>query len=74
VQNYLRDYGARKVEANALVIRPEAGRRLCLDAITKYIDADAPQEYFEMCQKAQRQINQTVRERTGHWLDWRFPS
>ena len=38
VQDYLRLYGARKVEANALVSRPAAGRQLCREAITKYID------------------------------------
>jgi hypothetical protein len=29
VQNYIHEFGARKVEANALVVRPEAGRKLC---------------------------------------------
>jgi len=29
VRDFLRRYGARKVEANALVVRPEAGRELC---------------------------------------------
>ena len=38
VQDYLRQYGARKVEANALVVRVEAGRQLCRDAINKYVD------------------------------------
>jgi hypothetical protein len=37
VQNYLARFGARKVEANALVVRPEAGRRLCLDAIRRFV-------------------------------------
>ena len=37
VQNYLQQFGARKVEANALVVRPEAGRRLCREAIRRYV-------------------------------------
>jgi hypothetical protein len=37
VQNYLKRFGARKVEANTLVVRPEQGRDLCHDAILKYI-------------------------------------
>jgi hypothetical protein len=37
VQDYLARYGARKVEANALVVRPEAGRRLCLEAVRRYV-------------------------------------
>jgi hypothetical protein len=38
VQTYLHRFGARKVEANALVVRAEQGRQLCRDAILKYID------------------------------------
>lgn len=45
VQNYLRQYGARKVEANALVVRPNAGRELCRQAILKYLDSDSPERY-----------------------------
>jgi hypothetical protein len=45
VQSYLREFGARKVEANALVVRPKAGRALCRRAILKYIDLDAAEEY-----------------------------
>jgi hypothetical protein len=38
VQEYLALYGARKVEASALVVRPEAGRALCRAAILRYVD------------------------------------
>jgi hypothetical protein len=38
VQDYIAKYGKRKVEANALVVRPEAGRQLCRQAILKYLD------------------------------------
>lgn len=41
VQGYLAEFGARKVEANALVTRPEAGRELCLAAIRRYVDTGA---------------------------------
>jgi hypothetical protein len=34
VKGYIAEYGERKVEANALVVRPEAGRNLCRDAIS----------------------------------------
>ena len=37
VQSYLARFGARKVEANALVVRPAAGRELCRQAILKYV-------------------------------------
>jgi hypothetical protein len=45
VQNYLRQYGARKVEADALVTVPELGRDLCRQAILKYVPANAPRRY-----------------------------
>jgi hypothetical protein len=45
VQNYLRQFGARKVEANALVVRPDARRALCRQAILKYVPEDAPKLY-----------------------------
>jgi hypothetical protein len=38
VQDYLRQYGARKVEANALVTCPDAARDLCRQAIEKYLN------------------------------------
>jgi len=41
VQTYLAEFGARKVEANALVTRPKAGRELCLAAIRRYVDTGA---------------------------------
>jgi hypothetical protein len=48
VQRYIRQFGARKVEANALVVRPEAGRQLCLEAILKYLPEDAPEKYQQI--------------------------
>jgi hypothetical protein len=47
VQNYLRRFGVRKVEANALVIRPAAGRTLCRQAIERYLPPDAERRYQE---------------------------
>jgi hypothetical protein len=45
VQEYLRAFGSRKCEANALVTRPKAGRQLCRDAIQRYVAEDAPEHY-----------------------------
>jgi hypothetical protein len=47
VQDYIARYGKRKVEANALVVRPDAGRQLCRLAIEKYLDLDAIADYEE---------------------------
>jgi hypothetical protein len=60
VQEYIRMYGKRKVEANALVVRPEAGRRLCQAAIEKYLDLDAIAAY----EAALAEQRQKVREAT----------
>jgi hypothetical protein len=40
VQDYLAQFGARKCEANALVVRPQEGRQLCREAILNYVDLD----------------------------------
>ena len=53
VQRYLSEFGARKVEANALVVRPEAGRDLCLDAIRRYVPDDALAEFERRRTEAQ---------------------
>jgi hypothetical protein len=45
VQDYLKRFGARKVEANALVTRVPAARDLCRQAILKYVPASAPAAY-----------------------------
>jgi hypothetical protein len=45
VQDYLKRFGARKVEANALITRPDQGRALCRRAILKYLPETAPQNY-----------------------------
>ena len=45
VQDYLKLYGAKKVEANALVARHDAGRQLCREAIKKYISQDGINMY-----------------------------
>ena len=62
VQNYLRDFGARKVEANALVTRSTAGRKLCLEAICKYLPADAPDRYEQRIAEARRHVKQIILE------------
>jgi hypothetical protein len=69
VQSYLRAYGARKVEANALVVRPDAGRKLCRDTILKYLPADAPNRYLEELEthreEARREIARQMRAAYG---------
>jgi hypothetical protein len=44
---HLRVHGARKVEANALVVAPIEGRQLLRDTIAKYLPPDAREQYAE---------------------------
>ena len=41
VQDYIKRFGERKVEGDALMTRPQAGRELCEAAILSYLDEDA---------------------------------
>ena len=41
VQDYMKRFGERKVEGDALMTRPQAGRELCEAAILSYVDEDA---------------------------------
>ena len=61
VQDYIKQFGARKVEANALVVRPEAGRALCRQAILKYVSQSAVDAYDRRLSVEQRKVQAAVR-------------
>ena len=61
VQEYLRKYGARKVEANALVTRPEAGRKLCRDALARFIDLEALDAYEAEIAERREELRRKIR-------------
>jgi hypothetical protein len=63
VQDYIREYGKRKVEANALVVLPEIGRQLCRDAILRFIPADAPEKYRRKLHRVRLQLRRAIRRR-----------
>jgi hypothetical protein len=62
VQDYIREYGRRKVEANALVVLPEIGRQLCRDAILRFIPADAPEKYRRKLDRVRLQLRRAIRK------------
>lgn len=68
VQTYLDKYGARKVEANALVTRPEAGRQLCEDAILKYIDLDRMAEYEASVEDHQEELREEIARQMARYV------
>jgi len=45
VQTYISSYGVRKCEANALVMKPNEAKRLCVEAIEKYLGDDATDRF-----------------------------
>lgn len=45
VQEYIRQNGKHKVEANAMVVRPEPSRALLRETILRYLPVDAPARY-----------------------------
>jgi hypothetical protein len=47
IQNYLREFGARKCEANALLRSPEAAEQILLNALDQYIEHEHLLEYQE---------------------------
>jgi len=65
VQNYITQFGVRKVEANALVVRPEAGRELCRQTILQYVPADAAQRHREKLRSARTEVRDHVRRLLG---------
>lgn len=64
VQAYLEEYGARKCEANAIVVKPDQGRELCRQEIEKYLGTDA-KDRFQEKREAIIQIVDEFRNRTG---------
>jgi hypothetical protein len=63
VRDYIAKYGVRKVEANALVVRPKEGRELCRQAILKYVPATAPKDYARKLAAEREIVRQTLRQR-----------
>jgi hypothetical protein len=63
VQDYLKEYGARKVEATALVVPRlvAPARALCRKAILKYLPADAPEEYQSSLELPRRKLRTEIR-------------
>lgn len=62
VQQYLKLYGARKCEANAIVTRKGAAQRLILEAILKYLGKDADKRFKEKEKEPKRRYLQALTE------------
>ena len=62
VQDYIRQFGPRKCEANALVVAPEKGMELCENAINKYIPASAVVDHNKFIKGEQEKVRIKVLE------------
>jgi len=60
VQDYIRRFGKRRVEADALVTRPQAGRDLCERAILEYINPDGIARYERARQEKRQEMRQAL--------------
>jgi hypothetical protein len=65
VQEYIGKFGARKCEANALVVVPEVGRQLCRDAILEHVPASASDDYQAMLEIERQNLQLELRRRLG---------
>ena len=63
VQGYLAKHGARKCEANALVVNPQAGRDLMRATILKYLSPNAPDRYQERLQERREALRVEILQR-----------
>jgi hypothetical protein len=63
VQNYIRKFGVKKCEANALVVKPEIGRQLCRDAIRRYVPGNAPADYQRKLDRIRKRLHRALRQR-----------
>lgn len=64
VQNYLKQFGIRKCEANALVVRPDAARQLCRNAIEHWLGGNAINRFKRKRDAVHKQLEE-MREKTG---------
>jgi hypothetical protein len=60
VQSYVKKFGIKKVEANALVVCPEAARELCRQAILKYVSVSAIEKYRRRLAAQQHKVQHAV--------------
>jgi hypothetical protein len=65
VQDYIRRFGVRKVEANALVVRPTEGRDLCRQAILAHVPADAVDRYNARLAVERERLRREIQRRLG---------
>jgi len=64
VQDYIKQFGVRKCEANAILKKPKEARKLCKDAIEEYL-GDGVLERFSAKEDAIHEELELIREKAG---------
>lgn len=62
VQEYLAEFGARKCEANALIVRPNEARELCTSAIEHHLGSGARNRFRKRRRQIQRRFDEFFSE------------
>ena len=65
VQDYIRRFGVRKCEANALVVAPNIGRALCRNAILEHVPTTAARRYRRKLEAEREKLLLAIRRRMG---------
>jgi len=71
LQNYLRDVGERKCEANVLVTNPEIAREFVESVITDYLGTDAPDRFQKKRDKIKMEYNRLLDKELNFEVDSR---
>jgi len=67
VRHYLHAYGARKVEANALIAKPNLGRSIMREAIWRWLDQDAVELWEDQNREASAEAT-VMADKITAWL------
>jgi hypothetical protein len=65
VQDYIKRFGQKKCEADALVVRPDAGRGLCASAILGYVSTNGIKRFEQAQRRQQRAMRKALDKLLG---------
>ncbi|MBA7552442.1 hypothetical protein ES705_45003 [subsurface metagenome] len=63
IREYVAKYGARKCEANAIVVAPKLGRKMLQDAIDKWLGEDAYKDYLSALETGRSRAKELIEEK-----------
>ncbi|MBA7576299.1 hypothetical protein ES695_13770 [Candidatus Atribacteria bacterium 1244-E10-H5-B2] len=63
IREYVAQYGAKKCEANAIVVAPKLGRKMLQDAVNKWLGKDAYKDYEEALEIERERARELIEEK-----------